>query len=201
MGSIERFKARLVARGFTQSYGIDYHETFALVAKLNTIRIILYVVVNQDRSLYQLDVKNAFLNGDLMEEVYMDVPPDFESDHSRNKVCKLSKSLYGIKQSPRAWFERFTKVLKLDGYSQCQANQTLFVKHSTNGRLAILIVYVDDIAATGNHDKEISHLKYLLCKEFEIKDLRHLRYFLGMEVACSSHGILVSQCKYVLDLL
>ena len=106
-----------MARGFTQSYGIYYQETFALVAKLNTVRIILFVAVNQDLPLYQLDVKNAFLNGDLMEEVYMDVSPGFESNHSRHKVCKLHKSFYGLKQSPRAWFERCTKVLKLDGCS------------------------------------------------------------------------------------
>ena len=111
------FKARWVARGFTQSNGIDYQEAFAPINKLNTVRIILSVAVNQDWPLYQLDVKNAFLNGDLMEEVYVDVPPSFESDHSRHKVCKFRKSLYGLKQSPRAWFERFTKVLKLDGYS------------------------------------------------------------------------------------
>ena len=121
----------------------------------------------------------------------MDVPPGFESNHSKHKVCKLRKSLYGLKQSPRAWFERFTKVLKLDGYSQCQAYHTLFVKHLANGRLAILIIYVDDIVVIGNHEGLISHLKYLLSKEFEIKDLGHLRYFLGMEVARSSHGISV----------
>ena len=130
----------------------------------------------------------------------MDVPPCFESNHSRHKVCKHPKSLNGLKQSPQAWFEKFSKVLKLDGYSQCQADHTLFVKHSANGRLAILIVYVDDIVVIGNHE-EISHLKYLLSKEFEIKDLGHLRYFLGMKVSCSTHGISISQCKYVLDLL
>ena len=189
-----------MARGFTQSYGIDYQETFAPVAKLNTVQIILSIAVNQDWALYQLDVKNAFLNGYLMGEVYMDVPPGFESNHSRHKVCKLRKSLYGLKQSPRAWLERFTKVLKLDDYSQFQADHTLFVKHLANGRLTILIVYVDDIVVTGNHE-EICHLKYLLSKEFEIKDLGHLRYFLGMEVARSNHGVLVSQCKCVLDLL
>ena len=149
-----------MARGFTQSHGIDYQETFALVAKLNIVRIILSIVVNQDWPLYQLDVKNAFLNGDLIEEVYMDVPQGFESNHSRHKVCKLHKSFYGLKQSLRAWFERFTKVLKLDGCSQCQANHNLFAKHSANGNLAILIAYVDDLVVTGNHEEEFSHLKH-----------------------------------------
>ncbi|RVX14302.1 Retrovirus-related Pol polyprotein from transposon TNT 1-94 [Vitis vinifera] len=132
-GSVERFKARLVARGFTQSYGIDYQETFAPVAKLNTIRILLSLAVNQDWCLQQLDIKNAFLNGDLEEEVYMEIPPGFEESMAKNQVCKLQKSLYGLKQSPRAWFDRFTKaVLKL-GYKQGQADHTLFVKNLMPG--------------------------------------------------------------------
>ncbi|RVW88523.1 Retrovirus-related Pol polyprotein from transposon TNT 1-94 [Vitis vinifera] len=200
-GSVERFKARLVARGFTQSYGIDYQETFAPVAKLNTIRILLSLAVNQDWCLQQLDIKNAFLNGDLEEEVYMEIPPGFEESMVKNQVCKLQKSLYGLKQSPRAWFDRFTKaVLKL-GYKQGQADHTLFVKKSHAGKLAILIVYVDDIILSGNDMGELQNLKKYLSEEFEVKDLGNLKYFLGMEVARSRKGIVVSQRKYILDLL
>ncbi|RVX07454.1 Retrovirus-related Pol polyprotein from transposon TNT 1-94 [Vitis vinifera] len=200
-GSVERFKARLVARAFTQSYGIDYQETFAPVAKLNTIRILLSLAVNQDWCLQQLDIKNAFLNGDLEEEVYMDIPPGFEESMAKNQVCKLQKSLYGLKQSPRAWFDRFTKaVLKL-GYKQGQADHTLFVKKSHAGKMAILIVYVDDIILSGNDMEELQNLKKYLSEEFEVKDLGNLKYFLGMEVARSRKGIVVSQRKYILDLL
>nr|CAN76326.1 hypothetical protein VITISV_014220 [Vitis vinifera] len=200
-GSVERFKARLVARGFTQSYGIDYQETFAPVAKLNTIRILLSLAVNQDWCLQQLDIKNAFLNGDLEEEVYMEIPPGFEESMAKNQVCKLQKSLYGLKQSPRTWFDRFTKaVLKL-GYKQGQADHTLFVKKSHAGKLAILIVYVDDIILSGNDMGELQNLKKYLSEEFEVKDLGNLKYFLGMEVARSRKGIVVSQRKYILDLL
>ncbi|RVW94082.1 Copia protein [Vitis vinifera] len=177
-GSVERFKARLVARGFTQSYGIDYQETFAPVAKLNTIRILLSLAVNQDWCLQQLDIKNAFLNGDLEEEVYMEIPPGFEESMAKNQVCKLQKSLYGLKQSPRAWFDRFTKaVLKL-GYKQGQADHTQFVKKSHAGKLAILIVYVDDIILSGNDMGELQNLKKYLSEEFEVKDLGNLKYFL-----------------------
>ncbi|RVW52456.1 Retrovirus-related Pol polyprotein from transposon RE1 [Vitis vinifera] len=200
-GNVDRYKARLVAKGFTQSYGIDYQETFAPVAKLNTVRVLLSLAANLDWSLHQLDVKNAFLNGDLEEEVYMDIPVGLETTSNFNKVCRLRKSLYGLKQSPRAWFERFTKVVKGYGFVQCQSNHTLFVKHFPEGKLAIIIVYVDDIILTGDHEEKIDLLKKLLTKEFEIKDLGNLKYFLGMEIARSKKGIAVSQRKYVLDLL
>ncbi|RVX01148.1 Retrovirus-related Pol polyprotein from transposon TNT 1-94 [Vitis vinifera] len=200
-GNVDRYKARLVAKGFTQSYGIDYQETFAPVAKLNTVRVLLSLAANLDWSLHQLDVKNAFLNGDLEEEVYMDIPAGLETTSNFNKVCRLRKSLYGLKQSPRAWFERFTKVVKGYGFVQCQSDHTLFVKHFPEGKLAIIIVYVDDIILTGDHEEKIDSLKKLLTKEFEIKDLGNLKYFLGMEIARSKKGIAVSQRKYVLDLL
>ncbi|RVW83799.1 Retrovirus-related Pol polyprotein from transposon TNT 1-94 [Vitis vinifera] len=200
-GNVDRYKARLVAKGFTQSYGIDYQETFAPVAKLNTVHVLLSLAANLDWSLHQLDVKNAFLNGDLEEEVYMDIPAGLETTSNFNKVCRLRKSLYGLKQSPRAWFERFTKVVKGYGFVQCQSDHTLFVKHFPEGKLAIIIVYVDDIILTGDHEEKIDLLKKLLTKEFEIKDLGNLKYFLGMEIARSKKGIAVSQRKYVLDLL
>ena len=199
--NVDRYKARLVAKEFTQLYGIDYQETFAPVAKLNTVRVLLSLAANLDWSLHQLDVKNAFLNGDLEEEVYMDIPAGLETISNFNKVCRLRKSLYGLKQSPRAWFERFTKVVKGYGFVQCQSDHTLFVKHFPEGKLAIIIVYVDDIILTGNHEEKIDLLKKLLTKEFEIKDLGNLKYFLGMEIARSKKGIAVSQRKYVLDLL
>ncbi|KAG8472686.1 hypothetical protein CXB51_034612 [Gossypium anomalum] len=200
-GSIQRYKARLVARGFTQTYGIDFTETFAPVAKLNTIRVLLSLAVNCDWKLHQLDVKNAFLNGKLEEEVYTQLPPGSKFIEGSNKVCKLNKSLYGLKQSPRAWFERFSKVILQNGYKQSLADHTLFIKVTYRNKKAILIVYVDDIILTGDDEEEISNLKKLLNREFETKDLGKLRYFLGMEVARSKEGLVINQRKYVLDLL
>jgi len=163
--------------------------------------VLLSLAANQDWPLHQLDIKNAFLNGDLEEEVYMEIPPRLETSSNVNRVYRLKKSLYGLKQSPRAWFDRFTKTVAQYGYSQCQADLTLFVKTSPEKEIAILIVYVDDIILTRDYEEELVRLKKLLAKEFEIKDLRYLKYFLGMEVARSRKGIYVSQRKYVLDLL
>ena len=111
-GSVERYKASLVAKGFTQTHGIDYQETFAPVAKVNSIHVLLSLAVNSNWPLHQLDIKNAFLNGDLEEEVFMELPPGFGGNFDKKKVCRLKKSLYGLKQSPRAWFERFGKTVK-----------------------------------------------------------------------------------------
>ena len=200
-GNVDRYKARLVAKGFTQSYGIDYQETFSPLAQLNTVRVLLSLAINLNWSLHQLDVKNAFLNGDLEEEVYMHIPVGLKTTSNFNEVSILQKSLYGLKQSPRAWFERFTKVVKGYGFVQCQSDHTLFVKHFSEGKLAIIIVYMDNIILTVNHEEKIDLLKKLLTKEFEIKDLGNLKYFLIMEIARSKKGIAVSQLKYVLDLL
>ncbi|KAE8662927.1 putative kinase [Hibiscus syriacus] len=191
--------SRLVAKGFTQTYGLDYEETFAPVAKLNTIRVLFSIAVNLDWPLIQLDVKNVFLNGELNEEVYMDFSPGFEG--SKGQVCKLKKSLYGLKQSPRVWFNRFAKAMASRQYIQGQADHTLFYKHSANGKCCILIVYVDDIILTEDYSIEIERLKEFLSLEFQLKDLGNLRYFLGMEIARSKAGISISQRKYVLDLL
>ena len=130
----------------------------------------------------------------------MDLPPELNKKFG-SKICKLKKSLYGLKQSPRAWFERFTKFVKNQGYIQGHTDHTMFTKHSTNEKIAILIVYVDDIILTGDDTAEMERLKRCLASEFEIKDLRSLRYFLGMEVARSKKGIAVSRRKYVIDLL
>ncbi|KAE8673438.1 Detected protein of unknown function [Hibiscus syriacus] len=199
-GSVERYKARLVARGFTQTYGLDYEETFAPVAKLNTIRVLLSLAGNLDWTLRQFDVKNAFLNGELEEEVFMEVPPGFDELKKDGRVCKLKKSIYGLKQSPRAWFKRFTSAVKQHGYTQAQSDHTMFYKHN-NGKIAILIVYVDDIVMRGDDTVELESLKNFLSNQFEVKDLGQLKYFLGMEVARSSKGIIISQRKYVLDIL
>lgn len=183
-------------KGTLKKYGIDYGDTFAPVAKMNTIHILISIAANKDWTLKQFDVKNAFLNG-VLEEVYMEPPPGI---NCHGKVCKLKKALYGLKQSPRAWFGRFSNFMKKNGYKQSNADHTLFVKQ--NGKkLTALIVYVDDTVVTGDDPDEMTNLQEVLTKEFELKDLGNLKYFLGIEVARSSQGISMCQRKYVLDLL
>jgi hypothetical protein len=199
-GKIDRYKARLVANGYSQTYGIDYDETFAPVAKMDTVRTLISCAVNFGWPIHQLDVKKAFLHGDLQEEVYMEIPPGFENEQTVGKVCKLKKSLYGLKQSPRAWFDRFRRAVCGMGYSQCNVEHTVFFKNKGSS-ITILVIDVDDIVITRVDVEEIKWLKEKLGKAFEIKDLGHLRYFLGIEIARSSKGIVLSQRKYVLDLL
>jgi Reverse transcriptase (RNA-dependent DNA polymerase) len=125
-GKIERYKARLVAKEYSQTYDIDYDETFASIAKMSTVRTLISMVVNGGWKLYQLDVKNIFLHGNLMEEVYMEIPPGFGTAQTVGKVCKLKKSLYGLKQSPRPWFDRFKNVIISLDYQQINADHTIF---------------------------------------------------------------------------
>ena len=139
-GTLDRYKARLAARGYTQTYGIDYQETFAPVAKMNTIRILISLAVNLDWPLNQYDIKNVFLHGNLKEEIYMDCPPEYEGMSNRRKVRKLQKALYGLKQSPRAWFGRFSQAMKILGYHKCNGEHTLFFKRTQCGLITILIV-------------------------------------------------------------
>ncbi|KAM7461061.1 hypothetical protein LguiA_029182 [Lonicera macranthoides] len=128
-GSLERYKARLVAKGYTQTYSIDYLETFAPVTKMNTVRVLLSLAANFGWKLQQFDVKNAFLQGNLEEEIYMEVPPGLNSTNEEQVVCRLKKALYGLKQSLRAWFGRFTKVMPILGFRQSQVFQVLILIH------------------------------------------------------------------------
>ncbi|KAL1190135.1 Retrovirus-related Pol polyprotein from transposon RE2 [Cardamine amara subsp. amara] len=197
-GEIERYKARLVAKGYTQKYGVDYTETFAPVAKLHSVRVLLSIAPNLCWNIYQMDVKNAFLQGDLKEEVYM-VPPEGVS-MGDNKVCKLKKAIYGLKQSPRAWYHKLSGCLLENGFRRSESDHTLFTAQDENGIVAVLI-YVDDIIVTGDNFDGIKRTKGLLKESFEIKDLGELKYFLGIEVCKFVDGLFLSQRKYVLDLL
>ncbi|KAD4177991.1 hypothetical protein E3N88_26582 [Mikania micrantha] len=198
-GDIERYKARLVAKGFTQTEGIDYHETFAPVAKLVTVRTLLAVAVKKGWHIHQLDVNNAFLHGDLHEDVYMKIPQGF-GKHDDNRVCKLKKSLYGLKQASRNWYQKFTNSLLEIGFKQARPDPSLFLFKKTNVFISALI-YVDDVIMVGNDLNKIQEFKSFLDQKFSIKDLGPLKFFLGIEVARTNKGLVLSQRKYILYIL
>jgi hypothetical protein len=154
---VKRFKARLVAKGFDQRSGMDYTDTFSPVIKPSTIRIILALAVHFDWSIRQLDVSNAFLQGYLNEEVYMELPPRFIDKRHPNLVCRLHKAIYGLKQAPCAWFTRLSNFLLELGFKGSLVDTSLFIYVSGLIKIYIL-VYVDDIIITGTHPHAIHNI-------------------------------------------
>uniref|UniRef100_A0A2N9HR29 Integrase catalytic domain-containing protein n=1 Tax=Fagus sylvatica TaxID=28930 RepID=A0A2N9HR29_FAGSY len=200
-GTVDRYKARLVAKGFTQEYGIDYEETFAPVARLSSVRTLIAVSASRHWPLFQMDVKNAFLNGELTEEVYMQLPPGFSQPPGfSSKVCRLRRALYGLKQAPRAWFAKFSSTISQHGFSASSYDSALFFRRSDHG-ITLLLLYVDDMIITGDDVQGIQDLKRFLGQHFEMKDLGPLSYFLGLEVSSSSDGYYLTQAKYTSDLI
>ena len=168
-GQIDRLKARLVAKGYTQQHGSDYYDTFSSVAKIASIRLLLSMAAMRSWPLIQLDIKNVFLRGDIAEEVYMEQPLGFVAQGEFGLVCKLHRSLYGLKQSPRAWFSRFSSVVQEFGMIRIAADHSVFYHHSSTGKCIYLIVYVDDIViAVSDHD-DIQKLKQHFFSHFRQK--------------------------------
>jgi hypothetical protein len=189
-----------VAKGFKQRYGVDYEDTFSPVVKMSTIRTILAIAVSRGWSLRQLDVQNAFLHWILEEEVYMRQPPGYIDKTRPNYVCKLDKALYGLKQAPRALYARLsTKLIEL-GFKASKADTSLFYFNS--GSVILFgLVYVDDIIVVSSTPNATTGLLKNLMKDFALKDLGELHYFLGMEVNKVRDGMILSQDKYASDLL
>ncbi|KAL8123400.1 hypothetical protein AgCh_011388 [Apium graveolens] len=197
-GSVERYKARLVAKGYSQEYGLDYEETIVHVAKMTIVRTLIAISFVRKWKIFQMDVKNEFLYGDLHEEVYM--TPPLGLPHQPGYVCRLRKSIYGLRQSSRCWFEKFSTVLYSLGFHLSNQDSALFVRSTSAGRI-LLSLYVDDMIITADDYDSIESLKRELARCFAMKDLGLLRYFLGIEVTSSPKGYLLCQSKYIANLL
>eukprot|EP00253_Pinus_taeda_P012520 PITA_12520 len=199
--SLDKHNARLVAKCFARKEGVDYEETFAPIAKWATIRTLFALAAHNGWKVHQMDVKTAFLNGDLKENVFMSQPEGFAMEGHEHKVCKLVKSLYGLKQALRAWYEKLTEhLLKLNFNHFDLDDATLFVK-KVGKTVLYLVVYVDDLLMIGKNESYIASIKKELGKSFEMTDLGYVHYYPGIEVTQHPKSIFLSEKKYIGDLL
>ncbi|KAJ9545670.1 hypothetical protein OSB04_025377 [Centaurea solstitialis] len=197
-GNVHTFKARLVAKGFTQTHGIDYDETFSPVAMLKSIRILMAISAYFNYEIWQMDVKTAFLNGKLTEDVYMEQPEGFEDPKNPNKVCKLLKSIYGLKQASRSWNLHFDERIKEFGFAKSEFELCVYTKFS-GSIVTFLVLYVDDILLIGNDVPTLQSVKEWLSKCFQMKDLGEAAYILGIKIYRNRSKRLIglSQSTYI----
>jgi Reverse transcriptase (RNA-dependent DNA polymerase) len=180
-GNVVKYKARLVAKGFVQKQGIDFEEVFAPVARIETIRLLIALAVQEEWLLHHMDVKSAFLNGELLEEVYVTQPPGFEVKGSEFKVMKLHKALYGLKEAPRAWNSKLDSTLSSFGFQRSKLEHAVY-KRREESACILIGVYVDDLIITGTSEEEISKFKLKMKEKFQMSDLGLLSYYLGIEI-------------------
>nr|AAV88069.1 hypothetical retrotransposon [Ipomoea batatas] len=197
--SVPRFKARLVVKGFSQKKGIDFDEIFSPVVKFSSIRVVLGLAARLDIEIEQMDVKTAFLHGDLDEEIYMEQPEGFKVKGKEDYVCRLKKSLYGLKQAPRQWYKKFTSVMSKHGYKKTSSDHCVFVNRYSDDDFVILLLYVDDMLIVGRNASRIQELKQELSKSFSMKDMGPAKQILGMKIIRDRQNkkLWLSQEKYI----
>jgi hypothetical protein len=199
-GVVTRNKARFVAKGYSQVEGLDFDETYAPVARLESIRILLAYATYHGFKLYEMDVKSAFLNGPIKEEVYVEQPPSFEDSEYPSQVYKLSKALYGLKQAPRAWYECLGDFLITTGFNVRKADPTLFTK-TIDKELFICQIYVEDIIFGSTNKSSCEEFCRIMIHKFEMSMMGELKYFLGLQIKQLQEGTFINQTKYTHDIL
>lgn len=197
-GQIKEYKARLVAKGFMQKKGFDYKETYAPVARLTTVRTLLVVINHRNLLAQQMDVKSAFLNGILEEDIYMRIPEGFESKDDR--VCKLNKALYGLKQVPLCWNNKFNEFAQEQQLRRSEYDPCLYIG-SKQQTVVYLLIYVDDIILASNDPGKIMELKAKLTEMFDMSDIGEVTQFLGINIRQTQEGMYLNQKNYLLNLL
>nr|GFA73564.1 retrovirus-related Pol polyprotein from transposon TNT 1-94 [Tanacetum cinerariifolium] len=200
LGGILKNKARLVARGYRQEEGIDFEESFAPVARLEAIRIFLAYAAYKNMVVYQMDVKIAFLNGNLREKVYVSQPDGFVDPDNPNHVYKLKKALYGLKQAPRAWYDMLSSFLLSEDFSKGSMDPTLFIRRNVND-LILVQIYVDDIIFAASTLELCDLFANLMCSKFKMSMMGKISFFLGLQISQSPRGIFINQSKYALESL
>jgi hypothetical protein len=199
----EKFKAHLVAKGYSQQEWVDYEKIFSPVVRHTSIRVVLALVAHYDMALEQMDVKIAFLHGDLEEQIYLEQPEGFNQPEQEHLICKLNKSLYGLKQSPRQWYKRFDSYMIKIGYRRCEYDYCVYVRGLDDGSFIFLLLYVDDMLITAKSIVKVNKLKVLLGKEFDMKDLGTTKKIHGMEIHKDRDAkrLWLSQASYVKKVL
>nr|GEV08712.1 retrovirus-related Pol polyprotein from transposon TNT 1-94 [Tanacetum cinerariifolium] len=200
LGGIQKNKARLVARGYRQEEGIDFEESFDPVARLDAIRIFLAFVAHVNMIIYQMDVKTAFLNGILREEIYVSQPDGFVDKDNLNHVYKLKKALYRLKQAPRAWYNLLSKFLLFQEFSKGTVDPILFIRRQ--GKYILLVqIYVDDIIYASTTPELCDQFSKIMCLKFKMSMMGKISFFLGLQISQSPRGIFLNQSKYALEYL
>ncbi|GAU11010.1 hypothetical protein TSUD_113030 [Trifolium subterraneum] len=199
-GTVEKYKARLIAKGFRQRENIDFFDTFSPVTRITSIRVLISIAALYNLIVYQMDVNTAFLNGDLEEEIYMEQPEGFVIHGQETKVCKLDKSLYGLKQAPKQWHEKFDNLMVSNGFRLNESDKCIYYKCDGN-ICTIICLYVDDMLIFGSNLSAVNNVKSLLGNNFDMKDLGEASVILGIKTTRSEKGISLDQSHYVEKIL